>query len=49
MIKKPIGKYESPVIEVVHFDAEDIVTASGDNYMEWGWSDNKPLEDGIFG
>jgi|GEM_PF-1424404 len=47
MIKKPSDKYESPVMEVVYFDVDDIVTTSGDNYVEWDWGD-KTFDNGLF-
>ena len=47
MMKKPSDKYESPVIEVLYYDVNDIVTASGDNYVEWDWED-KTFDDGLF-
>ena len=47
MIKKPIGNYESPVIEVVYFDGADIVTTSGNNYVEWDW-DDETFDNGLF-
>ena len=47
MIKKPSNQYESPLIEVVNFDVSDMITTSGDNYVEWGWED-KTFDNGLF-
>ena len=46
-MKKPRSKYVSPIIEVLQYDACDIVTLSGDNYVEWDWDDNT-FNDGLF-
>lgn len=49
MIKKPGNNYESPLIKLLQFDVNDIVTTStGDNLFEWGWDEDKPFDDGVF-
>ena len=48
MIKKPIGNYESPLIKLLQLDANDIVTASGDNFFEWDWDEDNSSDDGLF-
>ena len=49
MMKKPNGNYESPFIKLLPFDANDIVTASGDNFFEWDWTeDSTSSDDGMF-
>ena len=48
MIKKPSGNYESPLIKLLQFDVNDIVTTSGNNFFEWGWDEDKPYDGGAF-
>ena len=39
MTKKQSNNYESPQIKALQFDEEDILTSSGDTYVQWGWGD----------
>lgn len=49
MIKKPSSNYESPLIKLLQFDVNDIVTTStGNNFFEWGWDEDKPYDGGAF-
>ena len=38
-MKKQNSNYESPKIKMLQLDAEDVLTASGDTYFEWGWGE----------
>ena len=46
-MKKQGNNYESPKIKMVQLDAEDILTSSGDTYLQWGWGEN-PSDNGDF-
>ena len=49
MIKKPRNNYESPLIKLLQFDVNDIVTTStGNNFYEWDWYEDEPYDDGLF-
>ena len=48
-MKKLNNKYKSPLIKVLQFDVNDIVTTStGNNFFEWGWDEDKPYDGGAF-
>lgn len=32
-------KYEIPQIEIIAVNSEDVITTSGDTYVEWNWQD----------
>jgi len=45
MAKKQTN-YESPQIKTLQLDVEDILTSSGDTYLQWGWGE--PTDNGDF-
>ena len=48
MIKKPSNNYESPLIELLSLEENDVIIMSGDNFFKWHWDDDKPLDIGLF-
>lgn len=48
MMKKSNSEYESPLIQMLQLNGNDVIITSGDNYFQWGWDEEKPYDDGIF-
>ena len=48
MMKKSNSEYESPLIQMLQLNGNDIVTASGDNFFGWDWDDEQPYDSGDF-